>query len=410
MAADVRIQALVLLLSMLFVAGNEGKVECQTSAETEEAGKFLRLECPYRSLMLDHCYMCHSSSQEAMMICDGWNENDIQHACEGPRLIFHQTAGTYLSKDDWKRYGDPEEDNFSILDELESLRGSDGKFLFKIVWPELPPPNYNVWKQRNNPVDATVGGVVEYEAVEIHFTDQAWGGLEHNTGAGSLLDGSVDLFFFYYAVGSSLPFNNGIPGPYYSNPGFQKVELYVLSQVSQVALWTQVGTSNSRCETTGDDPHDITSQVACQLEAESAGSTWYSFSNDSLACYHSTTCSNPITGTTNSWRRFQKPGLRDMDCGTKGDSLWTTANWGTQLVICPSGCISGQVWGTGPFSGDSSICRAAIFQGVIAPGGGVVSLTWMPGQSSYPGGTQNGVTTSSFGSWSTSFKIGDLDL
>jgi|UniRef100_A0A7S4G474 hypothetical protein len=140
MAADVRIQALVLLLSMLFVAGNEGKVECQTSAETEEAGKFLRLECPYRSLMLDHCYMCHSSSQEAMMICDGWNENDIQHACEGPRLIFHQTAGTYLSKDDWKRYGDPEEDNFSILDELESLRGSDGKFLFKIVWPELPPP------------------------------------------------------------------------------------------------------------------------------------------------------------------------------------------------------------------------------------------------------------------------------
>jgi hypothetical protein len=267
-----------------------------------------------------------------------------------------------------------------------------------------------VWKQRNNPVDATVGGVVEYEAVEIHFTDQAWGGLEHNTGAGSLLDGSVDLFFFYYAVGSSLPFNNGIPGPYYSNPGFQKVELYVLSQVSQVALWTQVGTSNSRCETTGDDPHDITSQVACQLEAESAGSAWYSFSNDSLKCYHSTTCSNPITGTTNSWRRFQKPGLRDMDCGTKGDSLWTTANWGTQLVICPSGCISGQVWGTGPFSGDSSICRAAIFQGVIAPGGGVVSLTWMPGQSSYPGGTQNGVTTSSFGSWSTSFKIGDLDL
>ena len=147
----------------------------------------------------------------------------------GQRLVFRQTAGTYLSKDQWKSHGGPEDDNFSILNELESLRGPDGKFLFKLVWPELSHPNYNMWKQRNNPVQGAAGGVVGYEAVEVHFTGQLWGGLEYNTGTGSLLDGSVGSGNWFYAVGSSRSERSGIPGPYYRATAFQKVELYVLS-------------------------------------------------------------------------------------------------------------------------------------------------------------------------------------
>ena len=64
----------------------------------------------------------------------------------------------------------------------------------------------------------------------------------------------------------------------------------------------------------------------------------------------------------------------------------------------------GSIWGTGLYTYDSRICRAAVHAGVIQEGvGGVVTIVQQPGASEYQGSTQNGVTSSGYGPWQGSY-------
>ena len=74
--------------------------------------------------------------------------------------------------------------------------------------------------------------------------------------------------------------------------------------------------------------------------------------------------------------------------------------------LCAPGQISGTVWGSGPYTDDSSICAAARHAGVIGPNGGMVGVTGTAGQDSYAGSSANGITTSSYGQWGASFVFG----
>ena len=139
-------------------------------------------------------------------------------------LVFRQSAGTYLTKEEWLHVGDPDSQNFSILKELERFRDNSGKFVFKMVFPNMQAPNFNVWSQTSNPVTATSGGVVGYAPIEIHFDSHHWGGLERSARKTTLLDGSVHEYWWFYAIGTTLPFAGGIPGP---SRRVDKVELYV---------------------------------------------------------------------------------------------------------------------------------------------------------------------------------------
>lgn len=73
---------------------------------------------------------------------------------------------------------------------------------------------------------------------------------------------------------------------------------------------------------------------------------------------------------------------------------------------CPSGGALSPVWGTGPFTDDSSVCSAAVFAGriTLAVGGRVV-VRISPGEDSYATGTRHGVTTEDYGIWAGSFDI-----
>ncbi|HEY3496133.1 MAG TPA: LCCL domain-containing protein [Polyangiaceae bacterium] len=66
---------------------------------------------------------------------------------------------------------------------------------------------------------------------------------------------------------------------------------------------------------------------------------------------------------------------------------------------------SGSVRGTGIYTDDSRICRAALHAGVIPSGGGTVNYELVAGQSSYAGTTQNGVTSSASGSAAGSYRF-----
>ena len=80
----------------------------------------------------------------------------------------------------------------------------------------------------------------------------------------------------------------------------------------------------------------------------------------------------------------------------------------TAPVTCscaPEAALSGNVWGTGTYTTDSRICRAAVHAGVIPVAGGIVTVTPAPGLPAYVGSAANGITTSNYGPWSASFTV-----
>ena len=79
-------------------------------------------------------------------------------------------------------------------------------------------------------------------------------------------------------------------------------------------------------------------------------------------------------------------------------------------MTCPA-CedLSGNVWGTDLYTDDSNICASAVHAGAIKKTGGLVLVTWVPGQPTYIGSTRNGIDTSDYGEWHRSFFVQSVD-
>ena len=71
----------------------------------------------------------------------------------------------------------------------------------------------------------------------------------------------------------------------------------------------------------------------------------------------------------------------------------------------PEAAMSGTVWGSGTYTTDSRVCRAAVHAGAIPAGGGVVVVTPTAGLRAYAGSTANGITTVEYGAWQGSFTV-----
>jgi hypothetical protein len=67
--------------------------------------------------------------------------------------------------------------------------------------------------------------------------------------------------------------------------------------------------------------------------------------------------------------------------------------------------LYGAIWGTGPYTSDSRVCRAALHAGAVPADGGLVTVTPTEGRASYPGGTANGVVATAYGPWPSSFTV-----
>src|SRR5262249_40000071 len=76
------------------------------------------------------------------------------------------------------------------------------------------------------------------------------------------------------------------------------------------------------------------------------------------------------------------------------------------LYVCPAAGRKDQVFGTGVYTDDSSVCTAALQAGVIDYAtGGTVTIEHLPGPASYPGSTKNGITSGNWGSYPGSFQV-----
>ena len=134
----------------------------------------------------------------------------------------------------------PEFALFSILDHLENFRDKEGKFHFKLCYPELTWGNdeepCNEWLQSSNPyTDSTIE---DFEPVFLAFekdgNQRNWGGLGLNSYDGkSIIDDSPSDLQWYSDIGALEEWTGKIPGPKHLRDSYKysrisKVELYAL--------------------------------------------------------------------------------------------------------------------------------------------------------------------------------------
>ena len=76
------------------------------------------------------------------------------------------------------------------------------------------------------------------------------------------------------------------------------------------------------------------------------------------------------------------------------------------VIDCTPGGTAYSVWGDKVYTGDSSICTAAVYEGLITfEKGGAVEFKVSEGRDSYDSGDANGVVTSEYGEWGVSFTL-----
>jgi len=138
---------------------------------------------------------------------------------------------------------DPDSKLYSILDQLEDFRNSEGKFHFKLCYPELTwgkdGKTCNEWIQSSNPyTDSTITGFEEiFLAFDNNGNKDFWKGLGKNTDVhigGAYLDDSPFDAYWFSAIGARTNWlkSDHIPGPRHPNDlseesAVTKVELYV---------------------------------------------------------------------------------------------------------------------------------------------------------------------------------------
>ena len=151
------------------------------------------------------------------------------------KVFGHDTAGGLFSRRAdalTKNEDNPDAKLFSILNQLEKYRGSDGNFQFKLCYPELN--KCNVWIQSSNPAtETTIRG---FKPISLEFTvngiDAAWAGLGKSTSDKVLIDDAPAYKDWFSAIGACAywPGKPKIPGPRAAPTGITKVNLYVMTK------------------------------------------------------------------------------------------------------------------------------------------------------------------------------------
>lgn len=181
-----------------------------------------------------------------------------------------------------------------------------------------------------------------------------------------------------------------------------------------------------------------TSELQCECPATGGGaSVWGTdfYTDDSSLC-HAAVHAGAIPASGGAVHVRSMPG-RDYYTGSRRNGITSAdyGSWGRTIVfvgvnspvgsvgvpLCPgtydaggknwsgtcrcTGTDDAPVWGTDVYTTDSNLCRAARHAGAIGAAGGLVRVTGAPGRLGYRGSTRNGVTTSAWGSYETSFQV-----
>jgi hypothetical protein len=108
--------------------------------------------------------------------------------------------------------------------------------------------------------------------------------------------------------------------------------------------------------------------------------------------------------TTPAPALIKDPNTAHLSCAMTVDVLTgdAGAKW---MVDCPSGCTARNIWGSDPYTGDSSVCWAAHHAGLITDAGGPFVVTIGGKQDAFKGSEKNGATSQDYGAYDRSFHV-----
>ena len=131
-----------------------------------------------------------------------------------------------------KNSDNPDADLYSILNKLEDFRDFEGKFQFKLCYPELSA-KCNEWIQTSNPaIETTITGFVP---ISLEFTlngaGKPWAGLGRSLSLWTrpLMTDSPSANNWFCAIGSPSYWPKSPFIPAWKEQGAAKVELFVKS-------------------------------------------------------------------------------------------------------------------------------------------------------------------------------------
>lgn len=137
---------------------------------------------------------------------DGRWARVFYHNCRSGTVLFSKD-NSYAEAKETNKTTPTDVDKYSILSKLESFRpNTKSAFEFKLKYP-TNTNDYNIWKQTSNPTYESISG---YVPIQISWTTNLWGGLEYN-GSSTFIDGSVNHSNWYYAIGVSSKYSDGMP-------------------------------------------------------------------------------------------------------------------------------------------------------------------------------------------------------
>ena len=119
-------------------------------------------------------------------------------------LLFRQTIGYWWTSSQSLSLNssDPDNDNYSILDQIDTYKNTDGKYRLRYLdtGDSSTAGRFNDWRQTSN-FTTTSDSVSGYEAVSVYDTGASWGGLSKSTSTGSArFDGSPGNGNWWFAV------------------------------------------------------------------------------------------------------------------------------------------------------------------------------------------------------------------
>jgi hypothetical protein len=103
-------------------------------------------------------------------------------------------------------------------------------------------------------------------------------------------------------------------------------------------------------------------------------------------------------------RRIVDQGMLAADAPRTMQSLADSV--GASFYFRVTGANEGPLWGTGIYTGDSSIAVAAVHAGLVKPGqAAVIKVTAVPPLNAYKGSVQNGVTSHAFARYGSAYRL-----
>ena len=187
----------------------------------------------------------------------GWLWTKEAYDATWAEVFYHYSNGyanLFSSSDNLASNSVNDVNKLSLLNILDKLKYDDSKYEFLLEYYSFT--GYNRWTQTSNPATSDVSTVTGYNAVNISWTAEGWGGLAVSNTSNTFIDGSVDpATNWFYAIGSYNYWNNGIPACSSTDPEKVNSHLWVRTSSDLSNIGTRLSAALSSDALTSDNKY-----------------------------------------------------------------------------------------------------------------------------------------------------------